>query len=123
VDWYTPSYSAIVRYIRSGDMKILLATRKLKEFPSVPTGPEVGVPSFSFNMWVGMFVHSKTPKLAYERLVAAVKKVSEEPEIAKKLADLGINLDYKDPRGFSNFINDQWEGLDDLIKKTGMKAE
>lgn len=123
VDFMSHSFASILPYVKSGDARILLLTRPWPELPSVPTGPDIGVPSFSFKLWIGFFALPQTPKAAYERLVAAMKTVSEEPETAKKLANAGFVVMYKNPREISNLIDDQWGITSRVLKETGMKVD
>ena len=121
-DWISSSLPRVLPFERSGDVRVLLLTRPSKELPGVSSGPDLGVPSFSSAIWIGIFVLPQTPKAVYNRLVSAVKMVTEAPEIAKKLVDAGFNVAYKDPQEFSAFINTQWEISSRIIKETGMKV-
>ncbi len=123
MDWVTQTLPSAIPYIRSGDIRVLLLTRPTSELPGIPAGPDKGLPSVSGNVWLGLFVHPKTPKSAYERLVSALEAVTKNPEAAKKLVKIGFEVKYKSPSEFSNFIKDQWESFARLRKETGMKVD
>ena len=122
LDWASLSLPAITPYVKSGDARVLLLTRTAQDMPGVPAGSDIGLNSFSLNMWTGFFTHPQTPKAAYDTLVSAVKAASKDPELIKKLTNAGFNVSYKDPHEFSNLINQQWEILSQIIKETGMKV-
>ncbi len=123
VDWMTSTFPAILPYARSGDARILLLTRKESEFPNVPIGPDVGLTNFSINTWLGIFGLPRTPKVAYDRLVAAMKTVLEDPEVGKKIDNTGLNVAYKNPREFSNLIAHNWEIYSPIIKGMGITLD
>jgi len=122
VDWMTLTLPATLPYAKSGGVRILALTKKSPELPGVPAGPAVGLPGFSSTIWMGILVLPQTPKAIYEKLVATVQKVTQDPETKKKLASLGFNVNYKGPQEFSNFLNDQWENSSRIIKETGIKV-
>ncbi len=117
VDWMTLSLPATMAYAKSGDVRILLLTRRTPELPGVPSGPDVGLPKVSVSIWMGLFALPQTPKAAYDRLVSAVSNASKDPEMAKKLAQAGFNVAYKNPQEFSKLLNDQWEIFARVIKE------
>ncbi len=123
LEWVATSVPTIIPFVKSGDVRVLVLTRSIPELPGVPTGPDIGIPSFSINLWMGFFALPQTPKVAYDRLVAAVKTASEDPEMAKKLANAGLNVTYKNPREFSKLIDDQWEIFYRVLKEAGLKKD
>ena len=123
VDWATASLVSRVPYLKSGDMRCLLVTQRSPEAPGVPSGPDVGLPSVSVNIWVGAFVHSKAPKAAHERLVSAVKAVLDAPEMRDKLTKAGLMVDYKGPQEFSQIVNKDWDVFSEALEAAGMKAK
>jgi tripartite-type tricarboxylate transporter receptor subunit TctC len=122
VDWITMATSSGKPMVKSGDWRLLLLTRKTAEYPDISAGPEVGLPNFSGNIWIGWFVLPQTPKAVYDRLVAAMKKAVEDPETAKKLDAYGVFPAYKNPREVSDLINREWEVYSHIIKATNMKV-
>jgi tripartite-type tricarboxylate transporter receptor subunit TctC len=122
LDWMTLSATATMPYHKSGDVKIVLLTRRSAELPGIPSGADVGMPSVSVNNWMAFFVHSKTPKPAYDRLVAAIAAAAKEPEVAKKMVGAGFTLDYKSPTDVSKLMNEQWGMYARVIKEANIKT-
>lgn len=120
VDWMTLSLPATMAYAKSGDVRILLLTRRTPELPGVPSGPDVGMPKVSVSMWMGFFALPQTPKAASDRLASAMSNASKDPEMAKKLAQAGFNVAFKNPQEFSKLLTDQWEIFARVIKEAGI---
>ena len=123
LDWMCYSLPATMQYHKSGDVKIVLMTRRAKELPGVPSGADVGLPEISINVWTGFFAHSKIPKPAYDKLVAAVAVAAKDPEVAKKFINLGCNVDYKDPQGFSKLMDTQIDIFAKAIKEANIQVD
>jgi len=123
VDWMTLSLPATIAYHRSGDVRIVLLTRRSPELPGVPSGADVGMPDVSVNLWMGLFAHPKTPKPAYDRLVAAVGAAIKDAEVSKKLAETGFLVSYKGPSEFSKLMTQQWDIYARVIKEANLKVD
>jgi tripartite-type tricarboxylate transporter receptor subunit TctC len=50
---------------------------------------EAGVPGFEASSWFGLVAPAKTPPEVMKILTDAVTKVLRDPDLAKKLADVG----------------------------------
>jgi tripartite-type tricarboxylate transporter receptor subunit TctC len=124
VDWIVKTVPSAMPYIKSGDMKALLQTRKTSQLPNLPTGVEKGLPNFTItaNLWVAFFAHPNTPKPTYDILVSAIANTVKKPEVSKKLDDLGLDVAYKNPRECSTLIEDQWRSYALIIKEMGLKV-
>ncbi|MCJ7596835.1 MAG: tripartite tricarboxylate transporter substrate binding protein [Desulfobacterales bacterium] len=123
LDWMTLSLPATMPYEKSGDVRILLLTDRSSELPGVPSGPDVGIPSASVSIWMGLFALPQTPKPAYDKLVSAVNAASKDPETAQKLAKAGFNVSYKNPQVFSKLLDDQWGIFSRALEASGLKAK
>lgn len=123
VDWMTLSLPATLAYQKSGDVNIVLLTRRSPELPGVPSGADVGLPDISVNLWMGLFTHPKTPKPAYDRLVSAVNTAIKDPEVTKRLSEAGFIVEYKGPSDFSKLINEHWDIFARVIKEANIKVD
>ena len=122
VDWWCGTMPVMIPYQKSGDMRVLLLTRRAAELPGVPSGADVGFPSISVNAWMGLFAHSKTPKAIHDKLVAAVANVIKDPEVSKKLSETGFSVAYKNPAEFSKLMDEQWGIYARIIKEANIKV-
>jgi tripartite-type tricarboxylate transporter receptor subunit TctC len=58
-------------------------------FPQLPTMVEAGVPGFEASSWFGLVAPAKISPDVMKTLTDAVMKVLRDPDLAKKLADVG----------------------------------
>jgi len=58
--------------------------------PEVPPISAGGLPGYSMDAWVGAFAPAKTPKAIVDRLHDEFNKVLRKPELAKQMADQGV---------------------------------
>jgi len=85
------SIPAAAQFVKAGKLKALAVstTRRSAAFPDVPTMQEAGIPDFDVDSWYAMFVPTKTPKPAIEKLNRVVNIVVREPDIRDKLLAQG----------------------------------
>ena len=123
LDWWCGTMPGVLPYHKSGDMKILLLTRRAQELAGIPSAADVGFPDISVNVWMGLFAHPKTPKPVQDRLVAAVSRAVKDPGISKKLSDAGFTLAYKPPAELVKLINEHWAIYARVIKEANIKVD
>jgi tripartite-type tricarboxylate transporter receptor subunit TctC len=58
--------------------------------PDVPPIAEAGLPGYSMEAWVGAFAPAKTPKPIVDRLHEEFNKVLKQPQLAKQMAEQGV---------------------------------
>ncbi len=78
--------------VKSGQLRALaIANAKRSEvLPDVPTIAEQGLPGFNVASW-GMIVAPKnTPDAVVQRLNREVQRALDQPDVAKRLADIGV---------------------------------
>lgn len=123
LDWMTLSLPATRAYQRSGDVKVVLLTRRSSDLPGVPSGPDAGYPDVSVSTWMGLLAGVKTPKPIIDRLVAAAAAASKDREVVKKLSDAGFSVEFKGPDALSKIIASQWDIFAEVLKEADMKPE
>lgn len=77
--------------VRDGRLKAYAVTPKarLSVLPDLPTAHESGLPDFETNIWFAMWAPKGTPKPALEKLAMALNASLADPEVKKRLSDLG----------------------------------
>jgi tripartite-type tricarboxylate transporter receptor subunit TctC len=120
VDWGTASLVSRVPFIKSGEMRCLLVTHRSPEVPGVPAGPDIGLNSVSTDLWLGLFVHGKTPKPAYDKLVSALKTTLSDAKVKDALAKAGYLAEYQGPQEFTKTINKDWGVFSEVLKDAGL---
>jgi len=100
---------AATQHIRAGKLRALVAfsNARLAVLPDVPTTTELGFPDLDIAPIVGLVVPAKTPRDIVNRLGLEVAKAVRDPEVNKKLTDLGLEVIGNTPEQFSAYIADE----------------
>ncbi|WP_198164608.1 Bug family tripartite tricarboxylate transporter substrate binding protein [Rhodoplanes sp. Z2-YC6860] len=96
---------------------------RAKSMPNIPTLREAGVPNFSAQSWLALFVPRGTPEDRVARLNAEVARIAELPEAQKVLASAGLELAPNSATEMRRIIETDLKKWGDLIKATGLKAD
>ncbi len=111
------SYPSVLPQVEAGNVRILAASLRLKEYPSVPTIADAGFTDISRDFWNGLFVPAGTPQSVIAKLVPAFQKVITSPAVAGKIEKLGLIPHYREPKEFSSFLQKEYEIWTQLGKK------
>jgi len=80
--------------VRAGQIRAYAVTAKtrLAAAPDIPTVDEAGLPGFYIAVWHGLWAPKGTPKDVMARLVDAVHAALSDPNVRKRLAELGQDI-------------------------------
>ena len=83
--------SSSLAEIRAGTLRAIATTasKRIAGLPDVPTVRELGFASLELEGWNGVFAPAKTPKDIIERLQKEIAAAVRNPDVMKRLADLG----------------------------------
>lgn len=112
-------------HIDSGRVRPLAVTtaKRSPDLPNVPTLAELGYGQFEAPAWWAVLAPAKTPADIVARMNAAMNKVLQDPEIAKKLQTQGINVIGGTPETARVFIEKQVDIWGKVVKDYGIKAD
>ena len=112
------SYSAMKSNIQEKKIIALATTGKTRSqsLPDVPTVEQAGVPGYEVLSWNALFAPKGTPQPVIDTLNKALQAVLTDPEVKKKMLDLGIEAKASAPAEISARLNDD-------IKKWGAVIE
>jgi tripartite-type tricarboxylate transporter receptor subunit TctC len=115
----------VTALVRGGQLRLLGVTtpNRLPQFPDVPTVSESGLPGFSFNSWFAMLAPAGTPAPIIARLNAEVQRAVGDPEIRRKLEDLGFTVRGSSAEELGVMTRDQLVRYARVIKETGIGDE
>jgi len=93
-------------FIKSGRLKALAITSPNRHptLPDVPTVGEMGWPQLEMSVWYGMWAPVGTPPAIIEKMNASVVKVTSEPDLRKRLAELGHEVSAASPKEMKALI-------------------
>jgi tripartite-type tricarboxylate transporter receptor subunit TctC len=85
-------------------------------FPELPTMAEAGVPGFEASSWFGLVAPAKTPPEVMKILTDAVTKVLRDPDLAKKLADVGAEPGSLSGSEFGAYLHSEADKWGKVVK-------
>ena len=88
-------------HIQAGRLKLIATTgsKRLKEFPDVPTFAELGYPKLTSTTWFSLSGPAGMPKAMVERINVAVRKIMHSPHATEQLAKVSMEtFDWDVPR-------------------------
>ena len=112
-----PTLSAL-ELAAAGKISVLAVTtvKRVSSFPNVPTTLEAGFPDSEYNFWVGAFAPAKTPRAIVERLNAEIGKALADPDVRRKLANLGGEIEPMTLAEFDTFVKKEIALNGDIVK-------
>ena len=115
---------ASLGYIRAGKLRALAVTSATRQeaLPDVPTVGEF-LPGFEARGWYGIVVPKATPAEIVGKLNQEINAALADPNMKKRLTDLGVAVFAGSPADFGKFIADETEKWAKVVKFAGIKAE
>lgn len=100
-------------FIKSGQLVALAVTgdRRAPSLPDVPTMAEAGLTGYTMGNWFGIFGPNGLPKDVVAKLSESLREILKDPEVVKKLADLGFEAAWTSSEDFTAFVkaeNERW---------------
>ena len=115
----------VAALVRGGQVRLLGVTTKdrLSAFPDVPTVSESGLPGFFFNSWFAILAPAGTPKDVIASLNTEARKAVSDPEVRRKLEELGFAVRGSSPEELAAMTRDQLAKYARVIKEMGIANE
>jgi tripartite-type tricarboxylate transporter receptor subunit TctC len=102
------------------------AKKRIATAPEIPTVDEAGLPGLYTSVWNALWVPRGTPKDAIAKLNAAVTSALADPEIQKRVVDMGLDMpdaDQRTPEALDALRKADADKWWPIIKAAGLKAE
>ncbi|MCO5116666.1 MAG: tripartite tricarboxylate transporter substrate-binding protein [Burkholderiaceae bacterium] len=96
----------------------ILLDKRSPDYPDLPTFKEQGYPLTSIG-WGGLIVPKGTPAATVAKLSAACATATHTPEFEQLLRTLHVPQGYLAADEFANFVHNEYERYDRLIKSIG----
>ena len=125
VDMYFDNLPASLQSIRAGKLRALAVASKTRATaaPDVPTFAEAGLPDFLITPWFGVLAPANTPATAVTALNKAINAALKDPELAKRLDELGLVTAPGTPEALGRFLTEETRTLAEVITKNNIKPE
>jgi tripartite-type tricarboxylate transporter receptor subunit TctC len=123
IDYYFIPLAAAAMALHSDKLSVLAVSspKRVPLLPDVPSIAEAGYPKAEFSFWVGLSVPAKTPRAVVDKLHDAVEKALSDPDVAAKLAKLGVEPRQMSVDDFAKFVNDDMNSTIELAKEANIK--
>ena len=117
-------YTTGVPAAKSGKARGLGVTlgKRLDTLPDVPAIGEV-VPGYVGDAWHGLFAPAGTPPAVVDKLAADFAKVLAQPDVRKKLADIGLEAIGNSPAEFAAIVRNDYEKWGRVIRDANIKLD
>jgi tripartite-type tricarboxylate transporter receptor subunit TctC len=111
----------VMAQIRGGTLKALAVTsdKRFSGLPEVPTVAESGVPGYQASSWNAVAAPAKTPRPVLERLNREVNAAVAQPEVRKRLGELGVDARAGTPEALHELLVSEiakWKGVIERAK-------
>jgi tripartite-type tricarboxylate transporter receptor subunit TctC len=115
---------SIIQHIRAGSLRALAVTTAARspQLPDVPTVAET-VPGYEASALFGMGAPKKTPPEIVDKLNREINAVLAEPEMKKRLIELGGEPLAGTPDAFGAAISAETQKWEKVVKFSGAKVE
>lgn len=125
VNGFIGDVPGILGYVKTGRLKALgvAAEKRLPFMPEVPTLKEQGISDVEAINWYGMFVPAGTPKNVIDSLNKAVNRVMKDPEMKKKMYEIGVEPAPNSPTEFAALIQKDADKWARLIKAKNIRPQ
>ncbi|MEA3192307.1 MAG: putative tricarboxylic transport rane protein [Betaproteobacteria bacterium] len=117
--------NSLLPHIKDGKLRLLASTapQRFTNLGDVPTVAEAGVPGYSLDPWLGLFMPAKVPADILNKVNAEVAKVVNTPEVKARLASQGIIISTNSPAEFAQFVREDNSRWGKVIREAGIKGE
>lgn len=111
--------------VQAGKLRLIAVStsKRLAQFPSVPTVNESGLSGFEFNSWFAVMAPAATPKAITQQLHSEIVKALADSDVQSKLMAQGLTPRGLSPDELGRAMRAQYARYGKLIKDAGIKGD
>jgi len=98
-------------------------TKRSKFLPDLATIDESGVPSYSFDSWIGILGPAGIPRATVDAINAAMGKLLKDPVILERLDKQGVVPQAMTPDGFAELLRGDFAKMAKVVKISGARID
>ena len=114
-------------HIDAGKLKAIGVSgeRRMGTLPNVPTLAEQGLNDEAYRVagWLAIGAPAGTPPAILERIATEVRKATEQPDVAQRIAAMGFDVQKSSPALFTAAMNKERPVWERLIKASGARLD
>jgi len=115
------AFGKVIPHVDSGQLRILLVSKKMPGYPNIPTAAELGYKQGLLSTWFALYAPSGLPEDIRKTLVTAIEKAVKNPELKAKVDKMGYVVDYKSPAELNKLKKEEYEIANALAAKMGLR--
>jgi len=114
-----PSLTVILPQLAAGKVRALLASRKIPEYPNIPTLTELGYKQDIRSVWNAAFIPTGVADPVKKILVSAFEKSVKTPDVVNTMKEVGYLQDYKPGEVFKKSMTEEYLFAKEFFKTAG----
>jgi tripartite-type tricarboxylate transporter receptor subunit TctC len=114
-----------IETVRSGKVRALgITTAKRSErLPEVPTIAEQGLPGYDVSSWYGVCAPAAVDKAIQAKIEADTLKVLAQPELKRRLTDMGVDVEPLNAADFTAFFRSETARWIKTAREAGIQPQ
>jgi tripartite-type tricarboxylate transporter receptor subunit TctC len=114
----------VVPLIEAGKLRALCLSvlKRAVSLPDVPTCDELGFRGFDIATMMGLQAPAGVSPAVVVRLQSALAKILREPEMAKRMVTLGLDLQENGTDNYARFMKDDLERFTGVVKRLNLQS-
>ncbi len=125
IDLFIDSWPGAQAHVEGKRVKGMFTTnaKRLARAPEVPTATEIGLPKLEVVSWYTISAPVKTPPAALDVLRKAAAGALEDPAVATRLEQAGVNVTPMTQDAAERFMKADYDKWTSFIRQEGIAAE
>jgi tripartite-type tricarboxylate transporter receptor subunit TctC len=104
----------------------VMAQRRVKIIPDIPTTAEQGLPGVEASVWNAFFLPAGAPERIVHTLNKAMSDTLDDPTVRKRLEDLGLEImppEQRTPEYLARFVPQEVARWGEVVRAAGISAD
>jgi tripartite-type tricarboxylate transporter receptor subunit TctC len=109
--------------LQAGKVRVLLTSKKIPDYPQIPTLTQLGYKRDMSSVWFGFFIPPGVPEATKKVLASALEKSIKSADMAKTVQTLGALEDYRPAGEFKRMMTEEYDIVKNLFRTAAPPAK